>query len=188
MEWVNITFLGLGIAADAFAVSLSSGFVIQRIKLNKALKIALFVGIFQAIMPFIGWLMGWSFREFITNIDHWIAFILLLVIGSKMIYEAYKNIDEDEKFNPLDTYTLLALAIATSIDALAAGLGWYLLKTSILFPCILIGLITFCLSLLGVFIGHKFGSIFNQKIEIIGGITLIFLGRKILIEDVIKPI
>ncbi|MDJ0659325.1 MAG: manganese efflux pump MntP family protein [Crocosphaera sp.] len=188
MELINTTFLGLGLAADAFAVSLSSGFVIQRIKLNKALKIALFFGIFQAIMPLIGWLMGLSFREIMTNIDHWIAFILLFGIGSKMIYEAYKNIDEDEKFNPLDTYTLLALAIATSIDALAAGLGLSLLKTSILLPCTVIGLITFSLSFLGVFIGHRFGGIFNQKIEIIGGLTLIFIGSKILIEDLIKPI
>ncbi|MDJ0842814.1 manganese efflux pump MntP [Crocosphaera sp.] len=188
MELINTTFLGLGLAADAFAVSLSSGFVIQRIKFNKALKIALFFGMFQAIMPLIGWLMGLSFREIMTNIDHWIAFILLFGIGSKMIYEAYKNIDKDEKFNPLDTYTLLALAIATSIDALAAGLGLSLLKTSILFPCILIGLITFSLSFLGVFIGNKFGGIFNQKIEIIGGLTLILIGTKILIEDLIKPI
>lgn len=188
MELVNIAFLGLGLAADAFAVSLSSGFLIQRIKFNKALKIALFFGIFQAIMPFIGWLTGLSFREFMSNIDHWIAFILLLGLGSKMIYEAYKNIDEDEKFNPLDTYTLFALAIATSIDALAAGLGLSLLKTSILLPCTLIGLITFALSFIGVFVGHKFGSIFNQKIEIVGGLTLILIGSKILIEDLIKPI
>lgn len=188
MELINITFLGLGLAADAFAVSLSSGLVIQRITFNKALKIALFFGTFQATMPLIGWLMGLSFREIMTNIDHWLAFILLVSIGSKMIYEAYKNIDEDKKVNPLDTYTLFALAIATSIDALAAGLGLSLLKTSILVPCTLIGLITFFLSLIGVFIGHKFGDIFNQKIEIIGGLTLIFIGSKILIEDLIKPV
>ena len=188
MELVNITFLALGLAADAFAVSLSSGFIIQRIKVNKALKIALFFGIFQAVMPFIGWLTGLSFREFMTDIDHWIAFTLLLVIGGKMIYEAYKEMDNEPKGNPLDTYTLLALAIATSIDALAAGLGLSLLKTSILFPCTIIGLITFFLSFIGVFIGHKFGSIFNKKIEVIGGLTLILIGSKILLEDLIKPI
>lgn len=187
MELVNTTFLGLGLAADAFAVSLSSGFVIQRIKFNKALKIALFFGIFQAVMPLIGWLMGLSFREFITSVDHWIAFILLLGIGGKMIYEAYSNIEDDDKFNPLETYTLFALAIATSIDALAAGLGLSLLKTSILLPCTVIGLITFFLSFVGVFIGHKFGSIFNKKIELLGGLVLIFIGSKILIEDLLKP-
>ncbi|MGK7939284.1 MAG: manganese efflux pump MntP family protein [Crocosphaera sp.] len=187
MELVNTTFLGLGLAADAFAVSLSSGFLIQRIKFNKALKIALFFGIFQGVMPFIGWLTGLSFREFMTNIDHWIAFILLLGIGSKMIYEAYNNLEEDDKFNPLETYTLFALALATSIDALAAGLGLSLLKTSILFPCTIIGLITFFLSFIGVFIGHKFGSIFNKKIEVLGGLSLIFIGSKILIEDLMKP-
>ncbi|EAZ92162.1 manganese efflux pump MntP [Crocosphaera chwakensis] len=188
MELVNITFLGLGLAADAFAVSLSSGFMIQRIKLNKALKIALFFGLFQAIMPLIGWLTGLSFRAFMSNIDHWIAFILLFGIGSKMIYEAYKDMDDDDKFNPLDTYTLFALAVATSIDALAAGLGLSLLKTSILLPCTLIGLITFSLSFIGVFIGHKFGGVFNQKIEVIGGLTLILIGSKILLEDLVKPI
>ncbi len=187
MELVNTTFLGLGLAADAFAVSLSSGFLMQRIKFNKALKIALFFGIFQAVMPLIGWLTGLSFREFMTSVAHWIAFILLLGIGGKMIYEAYNNVEEDDKFNPLETYTLLALSLATSIDALAAGLGLSLLKTSILFPCTMIGLITFFLSFFGVFLGHKFGSIFNKKIEVLGGGTLIFIGSKILIEDLIKP-
>ena len=187
MQLINITFLGLGLAADAFAVSLSSGLMIQRIKFNKALKIALLFGIFQAVMPLIGWIMGLSFREFISNFDHWIAFILLLGIGGKMIYEAYNNLEEDEKFNPLEPYTLLALALATSIDALAAGLGLSLLKSSILFSCTMIGLITFCLSFVGVFLGHKFGNLFNKKIELLGGLTLIFIGSKILIEDLMKP-
>ncbi|MEA5509585.1 manganese efflux pump MntP family protein [Crocosphaera sp. UHCC 0190] len=186
MELLNISFLGLGLAADAFAVSLTSGFVIQHIKLHKALKIALFFGVFQGIMPLIGWLLGLSFRGILSSFDHWIAFILLGFIGGKMIYEATKLEEDNKKFNPLDTYTLLALAIATSIDALAAGLGLSFLKYSILLPCTLIGLITFGLSLVGVFIGHKFGGIFNQKIEIIGGLTLIGIGTKILIEDLIK--
>jgi putative Mn2+ efflux pump MntP len=184
MEFLTITFLSLGLAADAFAVSLTSGFVIQHIKLNKALKIALFFGIFQGIMPLIGWLLGLTFRNFIAGFAHWIAFILLVFIGGKMIYESCQQ-EEEEKFNPLDSYTLLALAIATSIDALAAGLGLSVLKISILLACTLIGSITFGLSFCGVFIGHSFGDLFNKKIEVIGGLVLIGIGSKMLLEHLI---
>lgn len=186
MELLNLIGLSLGLAADAFAVSLTSGFIIQRIKVNKALKISLFFGCFQGIMPFIGWLTALSFRELMTNIDHWIAFILLIIIGTKMIYEANKIEGDKKTINPLDNYTLLALAIATSIDALAAGFGLSVLKSSILLPCTLIGLVTFFLSFVGVFIGHKVGDIFNSKIEMLGGFVLMGIGSKILIEDLVR--
>ncbi|ACK66463.1 protein of unknown function DUF204 [Rippkaea orientalis PCC 8801] len=185
MDLLNTTFLSIGLAIDAFAVSLSSGFIIKHIKFNKALKIALFFGIFQGVMPLIGWLTGLTFRDALANFDHWIAFILLAAIGGKMIYEACQDEEENKKFNPLDNYTLFALAIATSIDALAAGLGLSVLRVSILLACTLIASITFSLSFIGVFIGHKFGSIFNQKLEILGGITLIGIGTKILVEGLI---
>ncbi|GBF80927.1 manganese efflux pump MntP [Aphanothece sacrum] len=185
MELLNTTFLSIGLAADAFAVSVTSGCLIQHIKINKALKIALFFGVFQGVMPLIGWITGLTFRNLLSNFDHWIAFILLSFIGGKMIYEAFQ-LEDDKKFNPLDNYTLFALAIATSIDALATGFSLSLLESSIFFACTLIGLITFSLSFIGVFIGHKFGSIFNQKIEIIGGLTLIAIGSKILIEDLMQ--
>jgi putative Mn2+ efflux pump MntP len=181
MELVTISLMSLGLAADAFAVSLTSGFAIRHIKLNKALKIALFFGIFQGIMPLIGWLMGLSVREFIANFDHWIAFLLLTFIGGKMIYESL-NEDEKDPFNPLDSYTLLMLAIATSIDALAAGLGLSVIKLSILFACTMIGVVTFCVCLIGVYLGHKLGSCLNQKIEILGGLTLIGVGFKFLLD------
>lgn len=177
---MTTTFLSLGLAADAFAVSLTSGFVIQHIKLNKALKIALFFGCFQGVMPLIGWMAGLTFREFIAGFAHWIAFILLFFIGGKMICESCQ---EQEKFNPLDFYTLLALSIATSIDALAAGLGLSVLKMSILLACTSIGVITFTLSFCGVFIGHSFGDLFNKKIEVAGGLILILIGSKILLES-----
>ncbi len=185
MDILNTTFLSLGLAVDAFAVSLSSGFVIQHIKFNKALKIALFFGVFQGIMPLIGWLTGLTFRELLSNIDHWIAFILLAGIGGKMLYEAIQIEEDEKRFNPLDNYTLLALAIATSIDALAAGIGLAILNSSIIAACTFIAFITFFLSFMGVFLGHKFGSVFNQKIEIFGGITLVIIGTKILIEGLI---
>ena len=182
MNSTSITFLALGLAADAFAVSLTSGLLIQRIKINKALKIALFFGGFQCLMPLIGWTAGISFSHFITQFDHWIAFCLLSFIGGKMIYESFQLKTEEEKFNPLDSYNLLILAIATSIDAFAAGLGLSLLKSSIILAATLIGIITFCLSFAGVFIGNKIGNKLNNKIEIVGGLILIFIGSKILFE------
>lgn len=182
MNLASTAFLALGLSADAFAVSLTSGLLIQRIKINKALKIALFFGGFQCLMPLIGWLIGIRFSYLLADYDHWIAFSLLSLIGAKMIYESCQLEEKSEKFNPLDSYTLLALAIATSIDALAAGLGLSLLNHSIILAATLIGIITFGLSFIGVFIGHKIGDKVSNKVDIAGGLILIFIGSKILIE------
>ena len=185
MELVNISLMGVGLAADACAVSLSSGLVIRHIKLNKALKIALAFGIFQGIMPLIGWFTGLGFRELLIQVNHWIAFSLLVIIGGKMIYETCQP-ETETKFNPLDNYTLLGLAIATSIDALAIGLSLSVLKVSILSSAAAIGIITFWLCLISVYLGHKWGSLCKFKLEIVGGIILIFLGSKILITNLIS--
>ncbi|MGF1542570.1 MAG: manganese efflux pump MntP family protein [Pleurocapsa sp.] len=186
MELANISLIGIGLAADACAVSLSSGLVIRHIKLNKALKIALAFGIFQAIMPLIGWLGGLTFRELIIQIDHWIAFGLLAIIGGKMIHEACQKEEEEKvKFNPLDNYTLLGLAIATSIDALAVGLSLSVLKISILAAAAIIGVITFWLSLISVYLGHKWGNLCKFKLEFLGGVMLIFIGGKILMTHLL---
>ncbi len=182
MELANIYLIGIGLAADACAVSLSSGLVIKHIKFNKAVKIALAFGIFQGIMPLIGWLTGLTFRESIIQVDHWIAFVLLTAIGGKMIYQACQQEETQAKFNPLDNYTLLGLAIATSIDALAVGLSLSVLKISIFFAAAIIGIITFWLSLISVYLGHKWGNLCKFKLELIGGIMLIFIGGKILID------
>ena len=184
MELINISLMGIGLAADACAVSLSSGLVIRHIKLNKALKIALTFGIFQGIMPLIGWSTGLSFRELLIQINHWIAFSLLAIVGIKMIYETCQP-ETETKFNPLDNYTLLGLAIATSIDALAVGLSLSVLKVSILSAAAAIAVITFWLCLISVYLGHKWGSLCKFKLEIVGGIILIFLGSKILIINLI---
>lgn len=181
MELVTISLISIGLAADAFAVSLTSGFAIRNIKLNKALKIALFFGIFQALMPLIGWLMGLTVREFIAGFDHWIAFLLLTFIGGKMIYETLQE-DKEDPFNPLDSYTLLMLAIATSIDALATGLGFSVLNMSILLASTIIGFVTFFLCFFGVYLGHKMGSCLNLKVEILGGIILIAVGFQFLLD------
>lgn len=181
MELASISLIGIGLAADACAVSLSSGLVIRHIKLNKALKISLAFGIFQGIMPLIGWLTGLTFRDVLAQADHWIAFGLLAAIGGKMIYEAFQE-ETEKKFNPLDNYTLLGLAIATSIDALAVGLSLSVLKISILSAAAIIGIITFCLSLISVYLGHKWGNLCKFKLELIGGIILIIIGGKILLS------
>lgn len=182
MDFFSTTFLALALAADAFTVSLSCGLLIQRIKINKALKIAIFFGVFQCIMPLIGWQLGIKFSNFISSFDHWIAFGLLTLIGAKMIYEASQPDHEKKKFNPLDLTTLLMLSLATSIDALAAGLGLSFLNVSIATIAILIGAMTFSLSFIGVFIGHRIGNKFNHQIELAGGLILIFIGSKILLE------
>lgn len=181
MNLAAIVLIALGLAADAFAVSISSGLRIKHIKLNKALKIALFFGVFQALMPVIGWLLGLSLGNLLSSIDHWVAFGILSCLGGKMIYESLQDKDE-VKFNPLNTNTLVGLAIGTSIDALAVGTGFAVIKTSIFSIAASIGFITFFLCFIGVFIGHKFGNLFNNKIEILGGIILILIGSKILLE------
>ncbi|MEG4838427.1 manganese efflux pump MntP family protein [Microcoleus sp. B9-D4] len=180
MDAATTVLLSLGLAADAFAVAVSSGLAIKHMKVNKALKIALFFGGFQALMPVIGWLIGLSFSFLITPIDHWIAFGLLSFIGGRMIYESLQSEECEKKFNPLDTGTLITLSVATSIDALAVGLGFAVLKDSIAPAVTAIGFITFFLAFAGVFIGHKCGNLFANKIEIVGGAILIFIGSRIL--------
>ena len=175
-------FVGLGLAADAFAVSVSSGIQIKYIKINKALKIALSFSIFQTLMPLIGWWVGLSFRDWISSVDHWVVFGLLNFIGGRMIYESTQEESSDKKFNPLEIYTLLILSIATSLDALAVGVGFAVLKTSIFAAISVIGIITFFLCFFGVFVGNKFGKLFQNKIEILGGLILIIIGSKILVE------
>ncbi|NBD17711.1 MAG: hypothetical protein GVY04_16725 [Cyanobacteria bacterium] len=183
MQLLTIGLMGIGLAADALAVSLTSGLLIKRIKINKALKIALFFGVFQTLMPVLGWMMGLGFRELVSAIAHWVAFLLLGWLGGNMIYEALKD-EQEEPFNPLDTSTLLGLAIATSIDALAAGVGLSVIKMPLPLTVTMIGLVTFILCFFGVFMGHRFGHFCQGKVEIVGGLILMGIGTKILVENV----
>jgi putative Mn2+ efflux pump MntP len=185
MDIITIIAIAVGLAMDAFAVSITSGTTIKRLKINHALQIAAFFGAFQAFMPVIGWLAGLGLISFISGIDHWIAFGLLVFIGCKMIYESIKIESREDKSNPLNFYVLLMLSVATSIDALAVGLSFAFLKISIATPIIVIGTVTFMLSFVGVFAGNKFGHFFENKIEIAGGIVLIGIGLKILVEHLI---
>lgn len=182
MNILTILFIALGLSMDAFAVSIANGFTIKQLRIDHALRIAVFFGLFQAIMPVIGWSAGIGLRDLIAMIDHWIAFGLLSIIGIKMILESREIKQEEEGKSPLTIYTLLLLSLATSIDALAVGFSLSLLSISIISPAIIIGLVTFLLSFAGVFIGKKFGHFLESKIEMAGGIILIAIGVKILIE------
>lgn len=180
MQIITIGLMSIGLAADALAVSLTSGLLIKRIKLNKALKIALFFGIFQTLMPVLGWVTGLGFRELISAIAPWVTFILLSWLGANMIYESLTG-EEEEPFNPLDNSTLFGLAIATSLDALAAGLGLSVIKMPLGLTVTMIGLVTFILCFLGVLIGHRFGHLFQGKVEIAGGLILIGIATKVVL-------
>jgi putative Mn2+ efflux pump MntP len=182
MHIVTIIFIACGLAMDAFAVSITSGLTIKKLRVEHAFRIAFFFGAFQAIMPLVGWMAGLRLQDIIANIDHWIAFGLLSVIGCKMIYESFRMERSRNKMNPLNLVVLLMLSIATSIDALAVGVSLAFLRVSIITPIILIGSITFLLSFLGIFMGNRFGHFFEQKIEVIGGIILIGIGVKIVVE------
>lgn len=185
MKPLEILFIAVGLSMDAFAVSLASGATMKRLHLPNALKMGLFFGGFQAFMPVLGWAAGLSMKNFISAWDHWIAFVLLSAVGGKMVYEALKIKEEEEcggpKTCPFDTGTLTVLALATSIDALAVGLTFSLLQVSIITPVLVIGLVTFLMSVAGVKIGSKGGHFFEHKMEAAGGFILIAIGLKILL-------
>lgn len=167
---------------DAFAVSISCGLTVPSPKRRNALKIASFFGAFQAMMPVIGWSIGRYFSIYIENFDHWIVFILLSFIGSRMIYNAQVSDECKSVVDPSNIKTLLMLSIATSIDALAVGVTFAFLHIQIITPVLIIGLITFLISSIGLLIGHKLGCYFEKRVEIFGGIVLIGIGIKILVE------
>lgn len=181
MNTMTVILIAFGLAMDAFAVSVTSGLKIKDLRINHALRLAASFGLFQAIMPVVGWAAGTGLKGFISEIDPWIAFGLLSIIGLKMIYESTQMKSDEETGNPLNVYVLLMLSIATSIDALAVGLSLSFLKVFIVTPAIIIGVITFLLSFIGVYVGDRFGHFFESKIEIIGGLILIAIGIKILV-------
>ncbi len=182
MDILTMVLIAIGLAMDSLAVSITSGLAMRELKISKALKIAILFGLFQALMPVVGWLAGLSLTDLISSIDHWIAFALLSLIGCKMIYESVRLESREKVIDPTNVYLLLMLSIATSIDALAVGITFAFLEVSIVTPIIIIGVVTFLLSLLGVFVGNKFGHLFEKKIGIAGGLILIGIGIRILIE------
>lgn len=182
MSFVELLTIGVGLAMDAFAVSVCKGLSMQRLTVGKAGKVGLYFGFFQAAMPLVGYFLGVGFKNSITSIDHWIAFILLGLIGGNMIKEALRDEDEESCDDDLSVKTMLMLAIATSIDALAVGVTFAFLNVNIYLACAIIGVTTFLISVTGVKIGHVFGLRYKSKAELAGGIILILMGLKILLE------
>lgn len=196
MDYIAVVGIAVGLAMDAFAVSVTNGAVVKNFKPSFALKIAAAFGIFQFMMPVIGWVVGKAGQELIENVDHYIAFVLLALIGGNMLIEAIKSnmqaskgveVKKEDSETAASTKTLLLMAVATSIDALATGVilpsavgasDWILMLTAVL----MIGAITFIISFVGVYLGKKFGALLSNKAEIIGGLVLIGIGTKILIE------
>ena len=186
MTFIELFLIGVGLSMDAFAAAICQGLFMTRIKWGHALTVGLYFGGFQALMPFIGWMLGSQFADRIQQYDHWIAFILLVLIGGNMIREALSGDEEDaaqaETDLRLDHKKLFLMAIATSIDALAVGVTFAFLETPILSAVSLIGVTTFCISVAGVAVGCWFGARYRQRAEITGGVILVLLGCKILLE------
>lgn len=181
MGLIELFLIAVGLSMDAFAVSVCKGLAMPKCTFKKAAIVGLWFGGFQALMPAIGYILGAQFQEAIASIDHWIAFVLLALIGGNMIHEALDN-DEEEADASLDVKTMFLLAVATSIDALAIGITFAFLKVSIIPAVCFIGIVTFIISFAGVKIGNVFGARYKNKAEIVGGIILILLGLKILLE------
>jgi putative Mn2+ efflux pump MntP len=184
MDLFSMFFLAVGLAMDSFSVSITRGMILK-CNLKYAFIIALFFGVFQALMPVAGWLAGEQLAVLVKLWAPWIAFILLLIIGGKMVYEGLSHAEEDEICQIFSIKDILVLSIATSIDAFAVGVSFAFLNTPILLPILIIGLVTFALSFIGVYIGKRVGHLFEGKIEVLGGVILIGIGLKILLENLV---
>lgn len=186
METLTLLLLALGLSFDSFAVSVSSGLILPHIRFYKACIIAFSLAFFQALMPMLGWFAGLTIREHLVHLDHWIAFGLLTLLGIKMIVESLKPEEQRNGFNPLKPSVLLTMSLATSIDALIVGISFAFLQkpdtASIVLPVLIIGGVTFIMSMLGILFGKKAGARFGKRMEMLGGFILIAIGLKILLE------
>ena len=182
MSIIEIALIGVGLAMDAFAVSICKGLAMRRMNYKKAIIIAAFFGVFQALMPALGYVLGTTFANKIAAIDHWIAFILLSLIGANMIKEALSSDDDECQDDSLRLGDLTMLSIATSIDALAVGITFAFFNVSLLLSVSMIGIITFIICVIGVKVGNVFGEKYKSKAELAGGLILIVMGAKILID------
>jgi len=181
MDILSVILIAIGLSMDCLAISITSGIILKRFRFSEAFRIALLMGLFQALMPVAGWWLGSGFKELIADFDHWVAFGILLLLGAKMVYDGIFP-EKDACFDPLNWIVLLGLAVATSIDAMAVGLSFAFLPMDVTLPFIIIGVITFLISLSGVYVGCKFGHKVPFPSEIMGGIILALIGTKILIE------
>lgn len=182
MSMFTLFVTAVGLSMDAFAVSICKGLAMKKLSMKKALVIGLWFGGFQALMPAVGYLLGSRFEQYVTAIDHWIAFVLLALIGANMIKEALSKDESCEANDSVDIKTMFLLAVATSIDALAVGVTYAFLQVAIVPAVSFIGVTTLLLSVIGVKIGNVFGMKYKSKAELTGGIILIVMGLKILLE------
>ena len=185
MNFGELIIIAIGVSMDAFAVSISKGLSVRRLRPTHMLSAAAWFGGFQALMPLLGYFMGITFADLVADVDHWIAFGLLGIIGGKMIKEACEKDDDTERNPDFSFKTMLLLAIATSIDALAVGVSFAFLKVDIWTSVLIIGLMTGAFSALGVQLGHLFGCRFKSKAEFAGGLILVGIGIKILLEHIL---
>lgn len=189
MRLIEIILTAIGLAMDCFAVSIACGVYMKKIVLWPQFKIALFFGLFQAIMPCIGWLLGAQFYDYICRFDHWIAFGILFVLGGNMIRENFKSgrsQEENKHFNPYKNSVVLTLALATSIDALAVGLSFSLLEIELWSSVSIIGLCSFLFSWTGILLAVHYGNKLKIRAELIGGMILMAIGSKILLEHLLN--
>lgn len=182
MTFFELFLIGIGLSMDAFAVSICKGLSMQKIDKKYTLCIGLFFGGFQALMPLTGYLLGSQFSGYIERFDHWIAFVLLALIGFNMIKESREEEEEEKPYAGVNFKELLILAVATSIDALAVGVTFAFLQVNIVSAITIIGCTTFVISIAGVYVGTVFGSRYKSRAELTGGIILILIGLKILLE------
>lgn len=183
MQALEVVIIGIGLAMDAFAVSICKGLQMRKMNYKLAAIIACFFGGFQALMPLIGWMLGRQFQKYIVAIDHWIAFFLLAAIGCNMIKESREKEEQNgDVLEHLNYKEMVLLSLATSIDALAVGITFAFLKVHISSAITIIGVLTFFISFVGVSIGNVFGTKYKSKAELFGGVVLIFMGIKILFE------
>jgi manganese efflux pump family protein len=183
MNVLTLIGIALGLAMDAFAVSIGVGLTLKQVDARQTFRLAFHFGLFQAFMPVIGWLAGLTIESWIAPVDHWIAFGLLAAVGGKMIYESFR--DEDERGGPPDPTkgaSLVILSVATSIDALAVGLSLAVLEVDIWYPAVVIGIVAGILTTLGIRLGSRFGARFGRRMETVGGLILLAIGAQILVE------
>jgi len=186
VDFLTVFLIALGLAMDAFAVSLSGGFAAGRATPRETLRLAWHFGLFQFLMPILGWTAGLTVQNFIQAFDHWVAFALLAGIGGKMVYESFKTAKEEKKASDITRgASLVLLSLATSIDALAVGLSLSLLRVRILYPSAVIGVVCFALTAFGFTFGSRLGKLLGKWVELLGGLVLVGIGVKILVEHLL---
>ena len=181
MDFLSVFLIAIGLGMDAFAVAIGTGVTIRKLSFGHVFRLSFHFGFFQFLMPILGWLAGRTVSGYIADYDHWIALGLLLLIGCKMIADSFRDV-EVKRGDPTRGLTLIILSVATSIDALAVGIGLAFLNTGILYPSIVIGIVAFGMTIIGMVFARVLGRLLGRKVEIIGGVILIGIGIKILIE------